>query len=249
MDQHGRKLPPLDRFRPADVWENTLGPSVNANEAGRLPALHAPGQLSPEKRASPVLGFDGGFSRAVGTAKKRLITHAEVPVPDKAGPPNFRAGLLEADFDGELVTGMDVIEYYSTYGHSANIKLFHLVTDNPDGHPYNLRVRALCATQHHPLCELASSALLYIRLVPTIHRSNSQQLFALARVMTLVFTYGLVHKRGMSHCRLFPGIQWHPTISLFLRQVWLKSHPSTRREIICIPLFQHSCPSAPGCMN
>ena len=61
-------------------------------------------------------------------------------MPAKAGPPNFRVGLLEADFDGEIATGMDVIEYYSTYGHFSNIKLFHLVSDDPSGHPYNLRV-------------------------------------------------------------------------------------------------------------
>lgn len=146
MEQRGRRLPPLDRGRPgaADNEEaGQAGPSLGGIEAGRLPSLqHASGsgQSSPNKRTTPILGFDSGHARSVSTGKKRVITHAEVPVPAKAGPPNFRLGLLEADFDGELITGMDVIEYYSTYGHSANIKLFHLVSDDPIGHPYNLRV-------------------------------------------------------------------------------------------------------------
>lgn len=36
---------------------------------------------------------------------------------------------------------MDVVDYYATYGHTANIQLFHLVADDPSGNPYDLRVR------------------------------------------------------------------------------------------------------------
>ena len=146
MDQSGRKLPPLDRGSRAtadNVDVSPAGLSLGGSEAGRLPSLQhgaASGPSSPNKRSTPILGYDSGHARSVSTGKRRTITHAEVPVPAKAGPPNFRVGLLEADFDGEIATGMDVIEYYSTYGHFSNIKLFHLVSDDPSGHPYNLRV-------------------------------------------------------------------------------------------------------------
>lgn len=152
MDQRGRKLPPLDRGgrSAADIVDvDPAGLSLGGTEAGRLPSLQhgtTSGQLSPNKRNTPILGYDSGHARSVSTGKRRVITHAEVPVPAKAGPPNFRAGLLEAEFKSEIITGMDVIEYYSTFGHSSNIKLFHLVSDEPSGHPYNLRVLAYAAT-------------------------------------------------------------------------------------------------------
>ena len=58
-------------------------------------------------------------------------------------PPNFRVGLIEAEYDGEIVTALDVVEYYAAYGHSAAIKLFHLVRDGNGvmPNPYHLRVR------------------------------------------------------------------------------------------------------------
>lgn len=61
-------------------------------------------------------------------------------------PPNFRIGLLEDEYEGELITALDVIEYYATYGHNANIKSFHLLQDFSVAHPspYYLRVCKVC---------------------------------------------------------------------------------------------------------
>lgn len=48
--------------------------------------------------------------------------------------------MLEADYEGEIINSLDVVDYYATYGHTANIELFHLVADDTSGHPYDLRV-------------------------------------------------------------------------------------------------------------
>lgn len=62
--------------------------------------------------------------------------------------PNFRVGVIESDYDGELITALDAVEYYATYGHSANIQVFHLVRDTDDivPSPYTLRVRVCMQT-------------------------------------------------------------------------------------------------------
>jgi hypothetical protein len=87
-------------------------------------------------------------SRLCNEQELRANSHASMaqlhrtPRSDEqlSAPPNFRIGLLEADFEGEIISGQDVLEYYATYGHNANISLFFLVID-PEGHgPYDLQV-------------------------------------------------------------------------------------------------------------
>jgi hypothetical protein len=138
------ELPPLAASRPSAHFRNTssLVPQKEATPPF-FPPLSPPSSSSasyPAGRLS-ILGFDSGLQRSLG----RLDTPtSQAPqTPQDPPPPNFRIGLLETDYDSELITGMDIVEYYAMYGHSANIKLFHLNRDhdmdNPS--PYALRVR------------------------------------------------------------------------------------------------------------
>ncbi|GMH41668.1 hypothetical protein BSKO_09578 [Bryopsis sp. KO-2023] len=49
---------------------------------------------------------------------------------------------IEPDFKGKIWTGLDIIDYYSTYGHSAKVKVFHCNRGQPanEGSPYELLV-------------------------------------------------------------------------------------------------------------
>jgi hypothetical protein len=62
--------------------------------------------------------------------------------------PNFRVGLLEADYDSEIVTALDVVDYYATYGHAANIKIFYLNANEDSQNPYDLQVCTIFLTPH-----------------------------------------------------------------------------------------------------
>jgi hypothetical protein len=153
MERNERQLPRLDRKRPVpedQAQSPALQPLIQSQDAGRLPGLQTSAHMAaitpPNARNTPILGFDGGQRRSVSTGKRHGTASKDIQLPAKANPPNFRVGMLESDFQSEIITAMDVIEYYSTYGHAANIKLFYLVSDDPSGHPYNLRVRQPHAT-------------------------------------------------------------------------------------------------------
>jgi hypothetical protein len=149
------QLPPLPAspspFRQPDPAAAAARPKRGSPSRAtpQLPSLaHADSSLpgTPAGRLS-ILGFDSGARRAVrgpaSTAEPRTAP-GHTSGGGQLSPPNFRIGLIEAGYDGEIVTALDVVEYYATYGHSANIKIFHLVRES-DGvvpSPYNLRARS-----------------------------------------------------------------------------------------------------------
>jgi hypothetical protein len=138
------ELPPLAASRPSAHLRNTSSPVPQKDSMPPFfPPLSPPSSSStsnPRGRLS-ILGFDSGQQRSLGRLDTPTSQGLQTPLQDPP-PPNFRIGHLETDYDSELVTGMDVVEYYAMYGHSANIKLFHLNRDhdmdNPS--PYALRV-------------------------------------------------------------------------------------------------------------
>jgi hypothetical protein len=144
--QHGKalgELPPLTPSSPSARFRNTSSP-VPPKDA--TPQFLPP--LSPSSSATSnaagrlsILGFDSGQRRSLGRLDSP--TSQLLQLAQATPPPNFRIGHLEVDYDNELITGMDVVEYYAMYGHSANIRLFHLNRDHEvDGpSPYALRVR------------------------------------------------------------------------------------------------------------
>lgn len=152
-ERTGHQLPPLDRRINQDgASAARSGVEAGVEERSRqqsslphLPSMSkgAP-RTPPNKRSSPILGFDSGQPRIVKTAAgktSRGSSPKKIQIPPSHGPPNFRIGMLEADYEGEIINALDVVDYYATYGHTANIQLFHLVADEPSGHPYDLRVR------------------------------------------------------------------------------------------------------------
>lgn len=153
MPEHkGRQLPPLDRRIIQDGTSSAYaGGTAELEERDRQQALlpHLPSmsksapKTPPNKRSSPILGFDSGQPRVVRTAAGKTgrgSSPKRLQIPSHQGPPNFRIGMLEADYEGEIINALDVVDYYASYGHTANIQLFHLVADEPSGHPYDLRV-------------------------------------------------------------------------------------------------------------
>lgn len=152
-EHKGRQLPPLDRRIIQDGTSSAYaGGTAELEERDRQQALlpHLPSmsksapKTPPNKRSSPILGFDSGQPRVVRTAAGKTgrgSSPKRLQIPSHQGPPNFRIGMLEADYEGEIINALDVVDYYASYGHTANIQLFHLVADEPSGHPYDLRVR------------------------------------------------------------------------------------------------------------
>ena len=96
-----------------------------------------------------MLGYDAGKRRSLS------LRAAQGAVPEAPTPANYRIGLLEPDYPHEIVSGFDVVEYYATYGHAANIKLFHLNAVSPacSGNPYELNVvpRELVSADHYTM--------------------------------------------------------------------------------------------------
>jgi hypothetical protein len=56
----------------------------------------------------------------------------------RLSPPDFPQ--IEPEFRGRIHIGLDVMQYYSVYGHDARVKLFHCVRDPALNSPYALRV-------------------------------------------------------------------------------------------------------------
>lgn len=122
------------------------------NPKGASAGFHA---SATAKRSLPPLsasqGANGAGHALSSSDPKRLKvsqrTAALMTVPSNAY--TVLEGPIESDFDGELRTGNDVIEYYARYGHSAMIKVFFCNRTSPDS-PFELLVvpRALRSKEH-----------------------------------------------------------------------------------------------------